>query len=73
MAVANLHISNTYLHYYNFLMVPIVIIHQENIRINIIFVTLSCILSEILKKRTFCIMAVANLHITNIYLHVTTF
>ena len=57
--------------YYKFLMVPIVIIHHENISIDIIFVTLLCILSDILKN--VFIMAVANLHINNIYLHVTTF
>ena len=34
-------------------MVPIVIIHHENISIVIILSTLRCILSEILKKNTF--------------------
>ena len=39
-------------------MVSIVIIHHENISIYIIFVTLSCILSTVLNKIDFSIMAV---------------
>ncbi len=53
----NLHISNIIYTYYNFLMVPIVIIHHENITIDIIFVTLSCILLTVFNQTDFTIMA----------------
>ena len=70
MAVA---ISCIYLHYHNILMVPIIIIHNEKINTGILVVTLSCVRSYILKKVVFLILAVAILHISSIYLHVTTF
>ena len=40
-----------------FLMVPIIIIHHENISIEIIVVPVSCILSPVLNKTIFFIMA----------------
>ena len=57
MTVANLHTSNIYIFtYYNFLLVLIVIIHPGNIGIDILIVTLSCMLSTVLNKTDFSIM-----------------
>ena len=66
MAVVNLHISNIYLHYYNFLMVPIVIILHENISIDIFF-DIIIHTYRYLEKNCFTKMTEANLHINNIY------
>ena len=53
-------------------MMFIVILDHENMGIDTIFVSLSCVLFEILKKVDFSIMAVANLHIGIADIHLTT-
>ena len=55
MAVANLHIRNKYVRYW-FHIVFILIIDLENIGMDTIIVTVSCILSTILNEIDFSIM-----------------
>ena len=50
----------------------IFIISHENVVVDKTVISLSCILSEI-KKSSFLIIVLANLHISNIDLHITTF
>ena len=54
--------------FYNYSVVFIIILDHENVVVGTTFISLSCILSEILKKLDFATMAVANLHIRNIYM-----
>jgi len=49
-----------------------IILDSENVGVGAIFISLSRMLSEILKKVGFSIMAVANLHMGNIYIQAMT-
>ena len=78
MVEANLNIGNIYTciyiySCYNCLVVFIFIIDLDNVGVDTFIISLSFITSEILKKVYFSLMAVANLHISNICFHIITF
>ena len=57
---------------YNYIVVFILILDLENVDVDTFNISLSFIISEILKKVYFSLMAVANLHISNICFHIIT-
>ena len=56
---------------YNCLVVFILILDLDNLGVDTFIISLSFITSEILKNVYFSLMAVANLHISDICFHIT--